>query len=179
MSSRWSRNGVRTPPSYTTILNMGDRVKMITEADVLELLEGAVDIHVHAAPDPEIDVGWDQIEVSKKATDLGMGAVVFKAHTIPTAATVYFVQQAVDGIAAAIGKKSGESLWRRHPELLSGGLNPEACRCVRISAERSSGCPATAPHPSPGHGHEKAASNCLTKMTKPVPELCEIFQNHR
>src|SRR5271169_2933549 len=89
MEPKWRED---TKRAYTTIFAMGDKVKTITENDAIELLEGAVDIHLHAIPDPEIDVGWDQLEIAKRATDIGMGALVFKAHTIPTAATKHFVQ---------------------------------------------------------------------------------------
>ena len=173
MEPEWRQD---THRAYTTILNMGDRVKMITEADVLELLEGAVDIHVHAAPDPEIDVGWDQIEVSKKATDLGMGAVVFKAHTIPTAATVYFVQQAVDEYAAAIGKKAAKAFGGVTLNYYQGGLNPEA---VQMCADLG-GKIVWLPSHSSAHHHRvmgmKGGIELLDENDKPVPELCEIFK---
>ena len=70
--------------AYSTILEMGDRIMTITEEEVGELMRGAIDMHVHAFPDPEIDTGWDQVNVAKRATDAGMGGVVFKAHTFPT-----------------------------------------------------------------------------------------------
>ena len=102
MEPEWKKDAQR---AYTTILSMGDRVKKITEEDAIRLLEGAVDIHVHSIPDPEIDVGWDQLEISKKCMDMNMSAVVFKSHTIPTAATAYYVQQSIGEYARASGKK--------------------------------------------------------------------------
>ena len=78
------------------------------------------------APDPEIDVGWNQLEITKKATDIGMGAVVFKAHMIPTAATVYYVQKTVDEYAAASGKKAAKAFGCITLNYYQGGLNPEA-----------------------------------------------------
>ena len=59
-----------TKKAYNIIFNMGDKVKTITEGDAIELLDGAVDMHVHSIPDPEIDVSWDQLEIAKKATDI-------------------------------------------------------------------------------------------------------------
>ena len=53
--------------AYSTILEMGDRIRTITEREVDELLSGAIDMHVHAFPDPEIDTGWDQINVARRA----------------------------------------------------------------------------------------------------------------
>jgi len=93
MEPEWREDCKR---AYGMILEMGDRIMTITEEEVHELMRGAIDMHVHAFPDPEIDTGWDQVNVAKRATDAGMGGVVFKAHTFPTAATVPFVQQAVN-----------------------------------------------------------------------------------
>lgn len=133
MQPEWRQD---TQRAYTTILAMGDKVKMIREEDAIELLQGAVDIHVHAAPDPEIDVGWDQLEVAKKATELGMGAVVFKAHTIPTAATAMFVQKAVDEYGTAIQKKPVKVCGGVTLNYYQGGLNPAAVEmCAQLKGK--------------------------------------------
>jgi hypothetical protein len=118
MEDKWRED---TKRAYNTILSMGDKVKRIAEEDAIELLQGAVDMHVHAFPDPEIDVGWDQIEITKKATDLGIAAVVFKAHTIPTAATVYYAQKTVDEYAQRIEKSPRKHLVALHLIIIRGG----------------------------------------------------------
>lgn len=165
-----------TKRAYTTILSMGDKVKMITENDVLELLDGAVDIHVHAAPDPEIDVGWDQLEITQKATDIGMGAVVFKAHTIPTAATVYYVQKAVDEYAKSIEKKPAKAFGGITLNDYQGGLNPEA---VQMCADLGGKVVWLPSHSSAHHKRVMGQSGgieLLDEHDKPVPELYEIFK---
>ena len=90
MEPKWREDCKR---AYSMILEMGGQIMTITEEEVDELICGAIDMHVHAFPDPEIDTGWDQVNIAKRATDAGMGGVVFKAHTFPTAATVPLVQQ--------------------------------------------------------------------------------------
>ena len=73
MEPKWRED---TKRAYTTILSMGDKVKVITEEDAIRLLDGAVDIHVHSIPDPEIDVGWDQLEIAKKCMKIGVKKIV-------------------------------------------------------------------------------------------------------
>lgn len=173
MEPKWRQD---TKRAYTTILSMGDRVKMITETDALELLAGAVDMHVHGAPDPEIDVGWDQLEITKKATDMGMGAVVFKAHTIPTAATVYYVQKAVDEYARSIAKKPAQAFGGVTLNYYQGGLNPEA---VQMCADLGGKVVWLPSHSSAHHRRvmgEAGGIELLDENDKPVPALYEIFK---
>ena len=46
-----------TRRAYTAIESMGERVRLLSDEDVLEVLDGAIDVHVHAFPDPLIDTG--------------------------------------------------------------------------------------------------------------------------
>lgn len=173
MEPKWRED---TQRAYNTILSMGDKVKMITEEDAIELLDGAVDIHVHAAPDPEIDVGWDQLEIAKKATELGMGAVVFKAHTIPTAATVYYVQKAVNEYAQSIEKKPAKAFGGVTLNYYQGGLNPAA---VEMCADLGGKIVWLPSHDSAHHRRVMGLSGgieLLDDQDKPLPELYEIFK---
>ncbi len=165
-----------TKRAYNTILSMGDKVKTMTEADAIELLEGAVDMHVHSIPDPEIDVGWDQLEITKKATDIGMAAVVFKSHTIPTAATVYYVQKAVDDYALSIGKKPAKAFGGITLNYYQGGLNPAA---VEMCAQLGGKMVWLPSHDSAHHRRVMGLSGgieLLDDNDKPVPVLYEIFK---
>jgi hypothetical protein len=48
------------------------------------LLEGAIDIHVHFAPDPRVERRGDAIEVARQARDMGMRGMVLKVmSTLP------------------------------------------------------------------------------------------------
>src|SRR5262249_2698672 len=63
----------------------------------LELLKGAIDIHVHSAPDlyPRIS---DHFEVARAAREVGFRALVIKSHNFGTAARARMVQKEVPGI---------------------------------------------------------------------------------
>lgn len=133
MEPEWRNDAKR---AYSMILEMGDRIRTITEREVDELIAGAIDMHVHAFPDPEIDTGWDQIQVARRATDAGMGGVVFKAHTFPTAMTAPLVQQAVDEYARSIGKEPAKVYGGIVLNYYVGGLNPAAVEmAIKIGAK--------------------------------------------
>jgi predicted TIM-barrel fold metal-dependent hydrolase len=173
MEPKWKDD---TKRAYTTILSMGDKVKKITEEDSIRLLEGAVDMHVHSIPDPEIDVGWDQLEISKKCMDMEMSAVVFKAHTIPTAATAYYVQQSIDEYAKLSGKKPVRVFGGVTLNYYQGGLNPAA---VEMCAQLGGKMVWLPSHDSAHHRRVMGLSGgieLLDEKDKPVPELYKIFE---
>jgi uncharacterized protein DUF6282 len=60
-------------------------------------LSGAIDIHVHSAPD-SVERSIDSIDVAKLALSRGMRAIVLKSHYEPTATMAFIVRKAVPGI---------------------------------------------------------------------------------
>ncbi|MEM2424746.1 MAG: DUF6282 family protein [Candidatus Bathyarchaeia archaeon] len=93
---------------------------MSSQRKDLELLKGAIDMHVHASPDlhPRL---LDEIEVCAEARRFGMRAIVFKSHYVPNADRMIFIRKNVQGIDAF-----GGIVLNPHV----GGLNPyavEAC----------------------------------------------------
>lgn len=86
-------------------------------SNVDRLLEDAVDIHVHFAPDPRVERRGDAIQIAQQAADMGMQALVFKSHDYPTHPVAYTVSQVVPNITL-IG---GVAL-----DVEVGGLNPAA-----------------------------------------------------
>jgi Family of unknown function (DUF6282) len=81
-----------------------------------QTLEGAIDLHAHAAPDGtprKIDV----LDLARVAKAAGMRAIVIKNHYEPTASLAYVVRKAVPGIEVF----GGISL-----DLTVGGVNPAA-----------------------------------------------------
>jgi len=81
-----------------------------------QTLEGAIDMHAHAAPDGtprKVDV----LELARLAKAAGMRAIVVKNHYEPTASLAYVVRKAVPGIEVF----GGISL-----DLTVGGVNPAA-----------------------------------------------------
>jgi hypothetical protein len=165
-----------TKRAYVTIESMGARVRLLKEEDVLEVLQGAIDLHVHAFPDPLIDTGWDQVQVTKAATDAGMGGVLFKAHTFPTAATVPFVNQIVSQYAAVQQKPAARAYGGIVLNHFSGGLSPES---VEMAARLDAKIVWLPSHDSAHHHSiigDPGGIALLDANDKPVPELYEIFK---
>ena len=87
------------------------------------LMEGAMDIHVHFAPDPRVERRGSAIDVAQQAKDMGMRGLVLKSHEYPTHPVAYTASQAVPGITL-IG---GVAL-----DLEVGGLNPMAVEATAL-----------------------------------------------
>ena len=82
----------------------------------LELLKGAIDLHVHSGPDlyPRIQ---DHFELARSAREAGLRALVIKCHNFPTAADALMVRKEVPGI---------DVFGSINLNLHVGGLNPIA-----------------------------------------------------
>ena len=81
-----------------------------------DYLEGAVDLHVHSAPDVDRR-RFDDLELARAARDAGMGAVLIKSHQNSTVERAYLVSRSVPGIRVFGGLVLNETV---------GGLNPAA-----------------------------------------------------
>jgi hypothetical protein len=81
-----------------------------------ELLQGAIDMHVHAAPCP-FPRPYDDAEIGVLARDMGLRAVVVKDHHQPTAGRVHHAQKLATGI---------ELIGSIVLNTYLGGLNPHA-----------------------------------------------------
>ncbi len=91
-------------------------------ATVDAILRGAIDIHVHAAPDAGSPRRHDIVDLASAARDLGMGGFIFKSHEYPTSPVAYVVNRMVPGIEVFGSVTLNESV---------GGLNP---RAVEVAA---------------------------------------------
>jgi hypothetical protein len=58
------------------------------------ILEGAIDLHVHTAPDL-VERFETDVELAREAREAGMAGVVVKSHVVPTAGRVDLVNEAV------------------------------------------------------------------------------------
>jgi predicted metal-dependent TIM-barrel fold hydrolase len=172
MESEWRED---TRRAYETIESMGERVRLLSEDDVLEVLEGAIDIHVHAFPDPLIDTGWDQIQITKAASEAGMHGCLFKAHTFPSAATAPFVNQAVEAWAKERDVRAARAYGGIVLNNYVGGLNPES---VEMAARLGARCVWLPSHDNAHHLRvlgEPGGIELLDSEDKPVEPLREIF----
>ena len=87
-------------------------------AGLRDFLEGAVDLHVHSAPDVDARRFTD-IELAQEAARAGMGAILIKSHQNSTVERAWLVSQFVHGIRVFGGLVLNETV---------GGLNPAAVR---------------------------------------------------
>jgi len=81
-----------------------------------EVLEGTIDIHVHAGPDL-FPRPLDEIDVVRQAKEVGMRALVLKSHFTTNADRVYSIRKQIEGIDVF------GSVVLNHAV---GGINPEA-----------------------------------------------------
>jgi hypothetical protein len=82
----------------------------------LEILKGALDLHVHAGPDPFPRL-LDAVEAAEAAKAAGLRGIVLKHHHIPTVDRAYFAGRAVPGVEVYGGVTLNYAV---------GGLNPFA-----------------------------------------------------
>ncbi len=97
----------------------------MSNADLL--LEGALDVHVHIAPDAKVARRGSAIDVARQAQQMGMGGMVLKSHEYPTHPVAYTAGQAVPGITLIGGVTLNMEV---------GGLNPMAVENTALMGGR-------------------------------------------
>lgn len=113
-----------------------------TEPD-WDLIEGAVDTHVHAAPDL-IERYESDLELAEDIRDSGMARTVVKSHVVPTVGRTALVNEAVgdellgggiDSTEASADSTSmppgSHSIWARR----SSGCRPPGAKITRRRPE--------------------------------------------
>lgn len=85
--------------------------------DTMELMKGAVDIHIHIGPDPNRRRRLNAYEAAVQAKEAGMHGVVLKSHDYNTTPVAYTVQQLVPDLVVLGGLALDFEV---------GGLNPHA-----------------------------------------------------
>jgi Family of unknown function (DUF6282) len=83
-----------------------------------DFLEGAIDLHVHSAPDTDVR-RFNDIELVREAARARMGAVLIKSHQNSTVERAYLVSRWAPEIKVFGGLVLNETI---------GGLNPAAVR---------------------------------------------------
>lgn len=81
------------------------------------LIQGSIDMHLHAGPDARLDRRVDALQAAMQARELGMRAIVLKSHEYPTAPVAWIVSKIVDHI---------DVFGSMTLDLEAGGLNPVA-----------------------------------------------------
>ena len=85
-------------------------------ADLPDFLEGAVDLHVHSAPDVD-ERRFSDIELASEAGRARMAAILIKSHQNSTVERAWLVSRFISGIRVFGGLVLNETV---------GGLNPAA-----------------------------------------------------
>ncbi len=88
----------------------------VRSPEAREILAGAVDLHIHTAPDIRHRKG-DDLEITRRASEAGMRAIVLKSHLEPTASRATIAQRLYPGVKVFGGIALNHSC---------GGLNPLA-----------------------------------------------------
>ena len=131
------------------------------------LLEGAVDIHVHIAPDPKVERRGSAIDVAQQALQMGMGGIVLKSHEYPTHPVAYTASQAVPGITL-IG---GVTL-----DVEVGGLNPMAVESTALMGGRVVWMPTFSARADRQHRGLNGGIYVLDDHGRLVPEVYAILE---
>jgi len=135
-------------------------------SNVDRLVEGALDIHVHFAPDPKVARRGSAIDVAKQARDFGMAGLVLKSHEYPTHPVAYTASQAVPDINL-IG---GICL-----DVEVGGLNPMAVECSAMMGGRFVWMPTYSARADRQHKGLNGGIYLLDDQGKLVPEVYSIL----
>jgi len=141
-----------------------------------ELMEGAIDTHIHPAPDAYAARPFDDVELAIQACEMGMGAVVYKCHSFPTARTARVADRIVGEWAKTHGKKRTRVIGGVVLNYNVGGLNPEAVE----SAAGLKGKFIWTPNLDSSH-HRKVSGGSggievINEKDQVVPELQEVFR---
>ena len=131
------------------------------------LMEGAMDIHVHFAPDPRVERRGSAIDVAQQAKEMGMRGLVLKSHEYPTHPVAYTASQVVPDITLIGGVALDYEV---------GGLNPAAVE----STAKMGGRVVWMPTYSARSDHERKGLNggisLLDDKGQLVPEVFAILE---
>ena len=91
------------------------------------LLRGAIDVHVHAAPDPYAERRMDALQLVRAAHEAGMAGLVLKSHEYPTQPLAWLLDAEFDDLTVYGALALDHAV---------GGLNPDAVEVsLRIGAK--------------------------------------------
>lgn len=126
-------------------------------------LLGAIDTHVHSAPDL-VPRAQDDVELARSAAAAGMRAIVLKSHHFPTADRAELVRRLVPGVGVLGGLALNATSC--------GGINSEAVRTALAVGGRVIWMPTISAENHLAHLRGQDASQHLRALTSsqvPVP----------
>jgi hypothetical protein len=129
-----------------------------------DYLEGAVDLHVHSAPDVDRR-RFDDLQLARAAQEAGVAAVLIKSHQNSTVERAWLVSQCVPGIRVYGGLVLNETV---------GGLNPAAVRLALALGARQIWMPTRSARNHRLHHNQPGGISILDRDAKPLAVVQEI-----
>jgi hypothetical protein len=131
-----------------------------------DYLEGAVDLHVHSAPDVDRR-RFNDLELARAAKDAGVGAILIKSHQNSTVERAWLVSQCVPGVRVYGGLVLNETV---------GGLNPAAVRLALALGARQIWMPTRSAQNHRLHHGLSGGISILDEHGKPLAVVEEILR---
>ena len=142
---------------------------------VWKIMDGAIDIHAHPGPEAYATRMYSELEMAYQACELGMAAIVFKCHAVPTSRCTKFIQVGLDRWAKEHGKHKTDLFGGVVLGSAVGGLNPEAA----LVNARLGGKYVWLPSLDSAYHHQgmgiDGGIEVLDENGNVVPQLMEIF----
>src|SRR5438874_6814487 len=132
---------------------------------VPDFLEGAVDLHVHSAPDVD-PRRLDDIELAREAARAGLGAVLIKSHQNSTVERAWLVSKVVPGIRVFGGLVLNETV---------GGFNPAAVRLALALGAKQIWMPTRSARNHRRHHDQPGGLSVLDAEGRLLPVVEEIL----
>lgn len=129
-----------------------------------DFLEGAIDLHVHSAPDVDAR-RFDDLDLAREAARAGMGGILLKSHQTSTVERAYLVSRVIPQISVYGGIVLNETV---------GGLNPAAVRvALQLGAKQVWMPTRSAAHHRRQH-YQPGGITILDKAEQLLPEVADI-----
>ena len=136
------------------------------------VMQGIIDMHIHAAPDVRARK-LDDLELMEASVQRGVRAIVLKSHNVPTADRAYLVNRVAAEKYPDVKFTAFGGLCLNRPV---GGLNPDAVETSLKQGAKVIWLPTnTAENHNRKNGKDCSTGVVVTRDGKAVDELQDIF----
>lgn len=136
------------------------------------VMQGIIDMHIHAAPDVRARK-LDDLELMEASVQRGVRAIVLKSHNVPTADRAYLVNRVAAEKYPDVKFTAFGGLCLNRPV---GGLNPDAVETSLKLGAKVIWLPTnTAENHYRKNGKDSSTGVVVTRDGKAVDELQDIF----
>jgi hypothetical protein len=127
-------------------------------------MEGAIDFHVHAGPDPFSERRLDALELARQSEKYGMRAVMAKNHQFGTASLAQLANRIVPRFSVI-----GSLTLKREV----GGINIDGVKASFIAGAKVVWMPTTS---DVDHNYKKPIQTLLDKEKQLLPEAISMLE---